>query len=526
MSGSVSTFSQSSTVQTTVNGPGTLSFWWRAPSTYHRLSFIVDSTTQTYITAYSSWKRETFYLQSGSQTLKWTYSFDMSPGSIDRGYLDEVSYVPGQVGPIITIQPSSQSQVHGLNATFTVETGGTPPLRYQWQFNGDDIPGATSASFTVTNVQTANLGDYRVVVSNVVGSIVSSNAQLEFGQLTAWGSPGYSGYSDTAAPLGATSILAIAAGGYFNLALRANGTLLGWGNNLLGQTRIPTDLTNIVAIAAGTSHGLLLKADGTVAVWGDYYYGQTNLPAGLANVVAIAAGAFHSLALKSDGSVVAWGYSNATNVPAGLTNVVAIAAGGIHSLALKADGTVTTWSSGPAVPTNLASVVAIAAGAGHDLALLSDGTVVGWGQNNYGQASVPAGLTSVVAISAGDFHSLALLANGTVVGWGQNTLGQTNVPTGLTNVIAISAGDYHNLALVGDGPPILHAAISNPTLSENGFGVSVPTQSGRVYALEFKNSLADANWTALPLVAGNGDDLVLTDSSATNSQRYYRVRQW
>jgi hypothetical protein len=97
---------------------------------------------------------------------------------------------------------------------------------------------------------------------------------------------------------------------------------------------------------------------------------------------------------------------------------------------------------------------------------------------------------------------------------------------GLTNVMAIAAGSFHSLALIGDGPPMLHAQITNPTLSLTGFSLSLPTQSGRVYRLEYKNSLNDTNWMALPLVAGNGDMLMLTDTTATGSQRFYRVKQW
>ena len=54
------------------------------------------------------------------------------------------------------------------------------------------------------------------------------------------------------------------------------------------------------------------------------------------------------------------------------------------------------------------------------------------------------------------------------------------------------------------------------------------TESGRVYRLEYKNSLADPNWTALPLVAGNGRMLQLTDPTATTNMRarFYRVRRW
>jgi hypothetical protein len=101
-------------------------------------------------------------------------------------------------------------------------------------------------------------------------------------------------------------------------------------------------------------------------------------------------------------------------------------------------------------------------------------------------------------------------------------------PPGLTNVVAISTkgGPSDGLALIGDGPPLLKALLANPRRSDGSFSVSLPTGSGRVYALEFKDSLANPNWTALPLLAGNGGLLTLTDSSATGGQRFYRVWQW
>ena len=63
----------------------------------------------------------------------------------------------------------------------------------------------------------------------------------------------------------------------------------------------------MVAIAAGGAHSLALKADGTVVGWGYNDYGQANGAAAGSNVVAIAAGGTHSLALKADGTVVGWG---------------------------------------------------------------------------------------------------------------------------------------------------------------------------------------------------------------------------
>jgi alpha-tubulin suppressor-like RCC1 family protein len=522
--------SATSTLQTTVTGPGTLTFWWTNPSLDNRLSFKVGGVTLTYITLYQSWQQQTYYLGSGGQTLQWVYSVYTSPGDSYHGYVDQVSYTPGATAPLITAQPTGQSQVPGFNATFTVGTGGTPPLYYQWKLEGTNLPGATTSAYTVTNVQAGNIGNYTVAITNSAGYLVSSNAALEFGQITGWGS---AAYGATAPPTGATNVLALAAGYYFNLSLDADGTLSGWGWNANGTTTIPANLTNAIAIAAGTVHSLALKADGTVAAWGGQgsgnNFGETNVPAGLSNVVAIAAGLSpHSLALKSDGTVAAWGgYLGETNVPAGLTNVVAIAAGQGYDLTLKADGTLSTWGNyAPAVPTGLSNVVAIAAGFGHDLALLVDGTMVAWGQNGYGQASVPTGLTNVVAIAAGDMHSLALLANGTVVAWGYNAYGITNVPTGLTNVVAVSAGAYHSLAQVGSGPPVLRVPAINPTLSGSGFGLTLPSQSGRVYALEYKSNLSDANWVSLPLVAGTGTNLILLDSTATNAQRFYHVRRW
>ena len=60
------------------------------------------------------------------------------------------------------------------------------------------------------------------------------------------------------------------------------------------------DLTNVVAIAAVGSHSLALKADRTVVAWGNDSSGQATVPSGLQNVIAIAGGLSHSLALVGE----------------------------------------------------------------------------------------------------------------------------------------------------------------------------------------------------------------------------------
>jgi hypothetical protein len=134
-------------------------------------------------------------------------------------------------------------------------------LSYQWRFNGADIPGATASSLIVTSVQFTNLGRYSVLVANSVNSTVSSDASLGFADLTGWGSPNDSGSAGTVPPLEAANLLAIAAGHYFSLALRADGTVLAWGGlNLEGELiSPPTDLTDVIAIAAGGGRPGLAK---------------------------------------------------------------------------------------------------------------------------------------------------------------------------------------------------------------------------------------------------------------------------
>jgi hypothetical protein len=66
--------------------------------------------------------------------------------------------------------------------------------------------------------------------------------------------------------------------------------------------------------------------------------------------------------------------------------------------------------------------------------------------------------------------------------------------------------------------------ISNPKLTGTTFTLSVPTQIGFNYTLEYKNSLSDANWTVVQTIGGTGGTIVLTDSGATGSRRFYHVR--
>jgi len=93
--------------------------------------------------------------------------------------------------PSILTQPRPQSLYAGQPARFTAEgVGGTPPLTYQWQYNGanlangGNISGANTASLLVANVAPANMGNYRLIISNGAGSVTSSVVALTVVQPT------------------------------------------------------------------------------------------------------------------------------------------------------------------------------------------------------------------------------------------------------------------------------------------------------------------------------------------------------
>ncbi|HET7626010.1 MAG TPA: hypothetical protein VFM25_12175, partial [Verrucomicrobiae bacterium] len=430
--------------------------------------------------------------------------------------------------PTILDQPQNQVSYPSGNVRFDLNFAGSEPAFFQWRFNDEDIPGETQPVLILTNLTKNQAGNYSVVVSNAFGFAVSSNAVLSIGNVAAWGN---NYYGQTSVPAGLTNAIAVAAGYEHSLALKADGTVVAWGGNSDGQTNVPPGLSNVVAIAAGGWHSVALKKDGTVVAWGYNSNGQTNVPANLTNVIAITAGESDCYALTSDGTVFGWGWhvSGQVNPPGQtFTNIVEISSGRTHELALKNNGTAVSWgdvSFGLSnVPPALNNAVAISTRNDFNLALNSNGTVFAWGQNDQGQTNVPPGLSNVVAIAAGTAHAAALLANGKIVSWGSGDA--TNVPAGLSNAIRIAAGDIHTLAIIGDQPPEIFASPKNITRGNGVSQIHVPTLSGKIYILEFKDSLTNPDWTALPSTAGNGTIQTLIDSTATGPQRFYRVRQW
>jgi YD repeat-containing protein len=256
-----------------------------------------------------------------------------------------------------------------------------------------------------------------------------------------------------------------------SLALKSDGTVWGWGSNMNGELACGTEtpfyyapvqakgLAGVQKIVCGDNHTVALKSDGTVWAWGDNLNKaigdgtetiQFRTPVqliGLSGIQDIAACASHSLAAKADGTVWSWGTNSKgqlgngtyadSNIPvqvSNLSNIQAVATGAYHSMALESDGSVWAWgsnsqrqlgngsSTGSNIPIQIIEFSegkAISGGLYHSVALKTDGTVWTWGDNGYGQlgnetptySDIPVqviGLSKVKAISAGGVCSLAI----------------------------------------------------------------------------------------------------------------------
>jgi cyclophilin family peptidyl-prolyl cis-trans isomerase len=80
-------------------------------------------------------------------------------------------------GPAFTTQPRSQSAAVGGDVTLTAAASGATSFR--WQRNGVDVPGATSPTLTLQNIQPASAGVYVALASN--GTVTSASQPAVIG---------------------------------------------------------------------------------------------------------------------------------------------------------------------------------------------------------------------------------------------------------------------------------------------------------------------------------------------------------
>lgn len=278
----------------------------------------------------------------------------------------------------------------------------------------------------------------------------------------------------------------ISAGDQHSAGLRANGTIWTWGtgtNGVLGDNTSSTKsspvsvvggFTDWIQVSAGSNTNLALRANGTIWGWGETFSGKlgtnnalepnrsspVSVVGGIVDWVQVSASkgfAGPSLGLRANGTLYAWGNNGS---------------GGLG------DNSTVNRSSPVLVAGGIVDWVQASAGFRHAFGIRANGTLYAWGWNSTGDLGqntgstvsrsspvlVVGGFTDWVQVSGGDVHNIALRANGVLYAWGQTTGGRlgdntaslsinrsspVSVVGGFTNWIQASAGGDHSLGLRG-----------------------------------------------------------------------------
>jgi len=152
------------------------------------VTFSVDASTSTGITNYQWFRNNlpvagatasSLNIASVQSTNYGTYTVVVDDGQFP------VSSSPAVLsptsGPVIVTQPVSRAALLGStpSPTFSVVAStSTAATNYQWNFNSSPITGRTAATLTITNIQSANFGNYTVSVSDGFTSVTSGAAAL------------------------------------------------------------------------------------------------------------------------------------------------------------------------------------------------------------------------------------------------------------------------------------------------------------------------------------------------------------
>ena len=159
--------------------------------------------------------------------------------------------------PAIVTQPQSQTNAVGATITFSVGASGSGTLAWQWQFNGTNIDGASANPLVLLNAQLTNSGNYSVIVTNLFGSIISSNAVL----LLTNAPPAITTQPPSQSVLaGQTATFIVVATGTPPL----NYQWFFGGTNIAGATTNPFTLANIQLANAGNYFVVITNVAGSV----------------------------------------------------------------------------------------------------------------------------------------------------------------------------------------------------------------------------------------------------------------------
>jgi hypothetical protein len=164
---------QTTAMQTSVAGPGEVSFWWKVSCEleYDFVRCRLDGDEQARLSGSMDWTRRTVFIPDGRHVLEWAFSKDDGGSEgYDAAWVDEVVFVPDLGPPWVWTEPESQSVIEGDPVRLKVVARGRGPLAYQWEKDGAPVPGATNAVLRFSSARPADAGAYRVVIRNALGA--------------------------------------------------------------------------------------------------------------------------------------------------------------------------------------------------------------------------------------------------------------------------------------------------------------------------------------------------------------------
>ncbi len=414
--------------------------------------------------------------------------------------------MPISPGPSRTLASALFALALGLGCT--TSTGKGPASGKQPDSGGAGQGGGASASGSTAPLRiAAGSGHTCVVRENGTVSCWGANGS---GQL---GDGSNADRSEPVAVQGVGDAVELALGRAHSCARRRSGTVVCWGGNERGQLGAGLDskassrpvavrgLTDAVALASGDDHVCAVRADASVVCWGNNADGQTgNLTRqiwtepvpirGLADATVVVAGARHSCVLRKTGGAICWGANEKGQLGDGTQNgherpsavvdlagLIGLAAAGSRTCGFTATAAYCfgDLEDGPSPrPRKLAEgsqndgIAELELGPGHGCIRHQSGVARCWGQNPDGRVGdgsfatrtrpVPVSLAPARDLALGARHSCALRVDGKIACWGDDAggaLGQgepddagASDRTGVRRVINV--GDAVDLAS-GDG---------------------------------------------------------------------------
>jgi len=262
-----------------------------------------------------------------------------------------------------------------------------------------------------------------------------------------------------------SGLVAVSAGTYHTVGLRADGTAVAVGRNDVGECDV-SSWRDLVAVSAAYYFTVGLRSDGTVVAVGRGCGDEWDFSS-MKDVIAISTGDYHTVGLRSDGTAVSVGGTGDYHLDDSVCDVsswrdlVAISAGTDRTVALRADGTAVAQGVTKHVADKIGSwngLIAVSSGSRVTMGLRSDGTAVVVGLDRYAAAEV-ASWSDLVAISAGGYI-VGLRADGRVLVLGGTEVGKSDLSTW---VLAVPQSDEARV-WVGADLRTLDAVLECPAL--------------------------------------------------------------